>query len=365
MGYQPLEHNTPFIAELLDQCRRKANDIAVLFIANRRRHIQPTEQNVRLKLLERASSDEKIDLHIRRLQDFGVKVYLFEHDQAFVQRLMCEGKDSIPEKIRIVYQNGLSVSGIQSRCFISTFCEQSGIPIMNSPSSARAIVWNKFNYSMMLDAAGVPVPQTWLFDPVKGWVGGRCPEPGQLVISKSNHEALALGVEEASMFSYEPGMDRRLLEQSTSLDQSIAVQEFIPGEEVYVTVLEADRVLVAKPVVLEVNGRKIDDFGFLTYSNNRGSEALRFINFTPSQPAITKRIMDVAARAFEIIGLSGLGRLDFRLTKTGKFYLFDAAEVPSLSDYHATSTSLVASGIDVADVIPVVLACNMKMKHLI
>ncbi len=282
-----------------------------------------------------------------------------------MKEILNQKKYNVSEGIRIVYQNGLSGSGIISRCLISAFCEKYQLPIMNSPSSARAIVWNKYNFSILLGALGVPVPQTWLYDAHKGWVGDEHPHLGQLVIAKLNYEALAFGIDEHSTFEYEKSADFRLKAQSISLDQPIIVQEFIPGQEIYITVIKSDKIFLSKPVLLSIEGKMLDGFDYLTFNKNRGNFAVEFEEFRPKNRHISDRMLDVAGRAFELIGLSGLGRFDFRLTNTGRFFLFDVAEVPSLSEYHATSRSLVASGLSNNDIIPTILSCNLIEKGLI
>ena len=123
--------------------------------------------------------------------------------------------------------------------------------------------------------------------------------------------------------------------------QPLTVQEFIAGFEIEVPVFDAGNPQTLAVIGIELNGRRNLAEQILTY-NQVFSDSYGFYNFADENAAIANEAMAIARKAFSGLGLSGIGRIDFRITADGRPFIMEANCKPHVTRHsgfmHALQT---------------------------
>lgn len=333
------------------------DDLHVHLILNRQSSIPNIPENEKVKLYLRGLSEAKSADLITRFESENIEVSLYDGDLDFIERVINRGRFT-RKKYEFVYQAGVSKGGSAQRCLIPTFCSHFGLKAMNSDASSRALIWHKYIGGKVLEHFEINTPKSYLYHPKKGWKMGETPAEGMKVIAKSTYEAYAVGVDDESVFNFSYLMEEKLADMSRSLGQPITVQEFIPGEEVYIPVLELDQPLALPPQRLCISGIPVTDNKILKFMDNV-NKSTSFSSYEPYDTELTNKLKNIAVKAFHALHQSGISRVDVRVTDQGKVYIIDQAEVPSLSRHHAFNKGFLEAGGAESQLVPMIIASNI------
>lgn len=350
----------------VERARDIAPAVTVFLVTNQVDPSQPTSDAYRRWYQRRMVTDRKASFVHDGFRDLGCEIVVFESDLDFIRFIQCDFARKA-NRTYLAYEIGLSGFGAAERTLVPTFCRRYGLHSMNSAGSARVLAWHKGHSAAILAHHGVPVPRTWVFSTETGWINDGRPPPGRKVVAKSTYSAMAVGVSDRSVFFYEEREDERLAAIEREMGEPVTVQDFVPGEEIYLTLLETEALMALPPVALSLrDGTSLRDTA-LTFERNQGDRMLAFtpFSFDEERCGCRARMIGAAATAFRILEFAVIGRFDFRLTETGDLFLFDIAETPSLSDYHATARSCVALGLDYGEIPGVLVALNLMRYGLV
>jgi D-alanine-D-alanine ligase-like ATP-grasp enzyme len=309
-------------------------------IANFESAVRQTSRDDRAFIAARADSEAKLNIAILRLKELGMSVSLYQSDADFLAGVSVD-QVSWAKPIQLAY-SGTKYSVIDGvRCLTPILCELRSIACTNSGVMGRALGWNKFVSTRVLEASGVPTPKSWHYRLDQGWKADSPPSPGMDLIIKNNTEAWGLGVSDEPVLRNASINDveakcREIL-GATGL-RDVIVQEFIEGPEVYTPVfrLGAD-FLVFRPVQIFIDDSMWSEGKPIGMNLNRRQKH----NFRPlADESLESNIASLAARAMDELEIDILSRMDFRIDGAGVPRLFDMAEVPGLSQNHAVGQSL-------------------------
>lgn len=117
------------------------------------------------------------------------------------------------------------------------------------------------------------------------------------------------------------------LKEAFSYEGKVLVEEYIKGRELTDCVIEG----VALPTV-EIIPRQ----GFYDYKNKYQAGATEEICPAPIGDEATKKVQELAVKAYKALGIKTYARMDFILTEDGEIYCLEANTLPGM-----TPTSLV------------------------
>ncbi|MGV3653341.1 MAG: D-alanine--D-alanine ligase [Noviherbaspirillum sp.] len=185
--------------------------------------------------------------------------------------------------------------------------EQLGIPYTGSGVMASAIGMDKVMTKRIWLSHGLPTPAFAVLEAQGSGpreLGDAARRLGLPLMLKAPHEGSTIGIAKVTS---EDG-----LEQGFSLcaryDAQVLAEQFISGRELTVPVLGAGRAARALPVV-EIRA----PHGNYDYEHKYFSDATEYLCPAPLDAALTARIQDLAVRAYNALGCSGWGRVDFML----------------------------------------------------
>lgn len=121
------------------------------------------------------------------------------------------------------------------------------------------------------------------------------------------------------------------LEEALRYDAKAIVEEFVPGRELTVTVMEEKGLPFALPAV-EI----VPTSGFYSYESKYTPGATEYLVPAPLENSVAREMARVAVEAHRCLGCRVYSRVDFRLDPEGRLFVLEANTAPGM-----TATSLV------------------------
>lgn len=204
-------------------------------------------------------------------------------------------------------------------------------------------IGDKWEMKKKLAAAGVRIPEWRIIENRNGKIeirGLNWP-----VIVKPVLEHCSIGLSQESVVEDEKKLRAQVIKLIEEFKQPVLVEEFIPGDEFQVTVLERDgEIRVLPPARIDYKkGRK--DWPLLSFEA-RWDEKLPDeedpsgdIYVPVIDNALWRQIEGECKKAFIGCGLAGYGRADMR-EKDGKIYMLEMNSNPGLEDHYSYGMAL-------------------------
>ncbi len=206
------------------------------------------------------------------------------------------------------------------------------MPYTGSGVLGSALAMDKLRSKYVWSAAGIPTPEYLVLDP------GVDPNKvvaklGLPVFVKPVREGSSLGIGKAKTVS-----DLMAAwETAAKYDDKVIAERFIDGAELTCGIL-GDQVL---PLI------KIEtDREFYDYEAKYIVDSTRYLCPCGLPADRESEIQGLARRAFEALGCSGWGRVDFMLDKAGRAYALEANTVPGMTDHSLVPKAAKQAGVD-------------------
>jgi len=206
-----------------------------------------------------------------------------------------------------------------------------GLPYTGSGVLGSALAMDKLRTKFLWSAAGIPTPpyEVLAKDTDFSQVAARLGLP---LFVKPSREGSSLGVAKVKSV---PDL-KRAWEMAAKLDDCVLAERGIDGAEVTCAVL-GSQVL---PLIRIETATEFYDYEAkylrddTTYRCPSGLDA-----------AVEKKIQTLALRAFESLGCSGWGRVDFMVDRSNVPYVLEVNTVPGMTDHSLVPKAAAAAGI--------------------
>ena len=270
---------------------------------------------------------------------------VFGPRKAFIQRIA--GYKTLGVDIVL---NGLH-GGTGEDGTIQAVMDYVGIPYTGSGAAACALAMDKHRSRMLVEACGVPVPEERFF-----WRTGTDnqtiirtvrEEFALPVVVKPNTQGSSVGL---TVVSKQADLEDALT-KAFGLDDYILVQEYIAGAEITVAVLEGEGALP----VLEIRPKS----GLYDYFHKYQSGASEYIVPAPLDPPVAGAIGGAAEKAFDVLGCRVYGRVDFRLSRDGRFYFLEMNTLPGMTALSLVPKAAGAKGITYNELVSRILRLSL------
>jgi D-alanine-D-alanine ligase len=204
---------------------------------------------------------------------------------------------------------------------LQALLDLAGVPYTGSGMLASALAMDKAKAKTMFRAAGIPTPRGVLLPDAREAV-----DPDGLggfpLVVKPNTQGSSVGVHIVDG----PDALHQGLEDAFGYG-AVLVEEYIPGREVTVAVLNGKALPVVE-IILES--------GFYDYRHKYTKGQTRYEVPAKLEPALAREAARLGELAFGVLGCAGVARVDFRLTEEGNFFCLEVNTIPGM-----TETSLV------------------------
>ena len=351
--------------DVLQRLQVRAKDVAIFLVYDRPDRAIDRPELDRTYFIERCLSDQQLDSIMSSLREVGCYVELYPSEVALAEALVAGEHAKIGKPIQLVY-NGIEGGigdetgfGPGRKAMIPALCDAFDVICANSNAYACALGRHKYHYTQILRAHGLPVPEMWHYEFESGWVLGRRPTNGLKVIAKSTYESWSVGVTDTSVFVVDQTIDDRVRDISEHIGQSVSVQVFEAGAELCAPVITASPHVLAPPVVgTFLKRRPNDPEAVMTIDDNLAAGGVKHFPYdAPDQ--VCRNAAELAAKCCRALGISGLGRVDMRLTKDEQLFAFDVGVSPGITAKGSSAAAFMSLGYSYDDFVRIVFGSNL------
>ncbi len=217
----------------------------------------------------------------------------------------------------------------------------------------------------LVKECGVKVPRFWPV-PREKYTNLSLVE-GFPVIVKSRTEDASCGISQASVVKNSTDLVERIERVWHSVGTDAIVEEYISGQEIYVGVLGNEK-LKALPVWELKFGEKNTEILPIATDRVKWSHSYRKKHKIKSGPAtlpekIKEELHEAALKIYKALGLSGYGRVDFRVTKDHEIYFIEANANPHLAEDEDFAESAKAAGIAYPELLTKIITLGTKWER--
>jgi D-alanine-D-alanine ligase len=273
------------------------------------------------------------------LRSAGCEVVVLDADAHLLPRLAAER----PDVVWPVLHGAIGEDGA-----LRDVLDVLGLPYVGSGPAACRLAWDKPIAQSVVAAAGVTVPASVALPQATFRDLGAQPVlaaaadwAGFPLVVKPSRGGSALGVGVVG----DPRELARAVVDAFAYGDTALVQQFVPGVEVAVSVLELDgrpRVLPAVEIVA--------DSGSYDYTARYTAGATEF--FVPARPSadVAEQVAKTALRCHEALGLRHLSRIDLIVTDSGDPVFLEANAAPGMTETSLLPQAVAAAGLELDEV---------------
>jgi D-alanine-D-alanine ligase len=170
------------------------------------------------------------------------------------------------------------------------------------------------------------------------------------LIVKSLTADSSLGISRASLVRDNEHLGERVRFIHERIASDAIVEEFVPGREVYVSLLGNERVTTLPPNELVVEKLDPRDELIVTekLKHDVRYQASRGVEVVPAQlePETRARLLHQSKRIYKLLHLDGYARIDWRLREDGELFFLEANPNPEIARGEEFADSAKAAGIE-------------------
>lgn len=229
--------------------------------------------------------------------------------------------------------------------------EMMGIPYTGSGVMAAAVTMDKVATKRFFMAEGIPTPKAHTYFRYefkkRDLTGEILQEFSVPVVVKASSQGSSIGVvivEKAEELE-------AALSEAFKYDREVLVEEFIKGRELTVAVWGNEEKQEALPIIeiATVTGR-------YDYVTKYKVGASTHIIPAPLPEEVTKKVKEIAIRAFAVCGCSGMARVDFMLGEDNQPYVIEVNTIPGMTETSLVPDAGRAAGIEFPELCARILA---------
>lgn len=223
--------------------------------------------------------------------------------------------------------------------------ETLGLPYTGSGVLASALAMDKRRTKRLWQGEGLPTPP-FAIATVASELEAAAEQVGFPMIVKPSREGSSIGMSRVDDID---GLETAWSE-AARLDEQVLLERWVDGPEYTAAILDG-RVL---PMIrLETPNT------FYDYAAKYESDSTQYHCPAGLDEAAEARFADLCRRAFEAVGASGWGRVDFMVDGDGKPWLLEVNTIPGMTDHSLVPMAAKAVGIDFQGLVGRILAATI------
>jgi D-alanine-D-alanine ligase len=326
-------YNNKFIESLSNFKIRKEEiqDLEVIILSNTINKTKKTKykcQNANNNEFFKYNEFKEI---VMKIQNEFTFVYPFFNELEFIHEILNKNERT---NDFIVYN--LSRNGIKEgkKALIPAFCDLLDIKYTGSNAFVTSLARNKYVFSSLLKQHNICVPKSYLYLKDGGWYNSEKPSIGDKLIVKFVCESASIGIDQNNIFYYDKSKDEML--NSILIKNNITqllVQEFISGYECEVPVIIGEDIYPLGVVGISINTFTNLSDHILTSTISDNNEYEFYLLSNEKENALIENILNTTRKVVQLLGMSDIARIDFRISDDNKYYVTDIAASPYTTEH--------------------------------
>ncbi|MFO0970331.1 MAG: hypothetical protein U0793_32685 [Gemmataceae bacterium] len=248
---------------------------------------------------------------------FTPKLFSLARDPVPLLRELDEDR---PDVVVNLFEGNLDNTETES--YVCGLLEWKEVPFTGSPMRALALCRAKHQANSLLRGGGLPTAPSLVVDSLPA---PRCPLTFP-VIAKLACQDASVGMDHKSVCSNQAELTERLRFLLKTYGPPVLVEEYIRGREFNVTLVEMPKLACLPPAEILFPPERPGQWSILTYKGKWAPGDPEYDDTPPHCPAdvsprLTKRLNELATRAFRLLGCRDYARVDFRVRGQEPFIL--------------------------------------------
>ena len=230
--------------------------------------------------------------------------------------------------VDIVFNISEGMTGRNRESQVPILLEMAGIPFVGADALSLGISLDKVMAKKVFSADGIPSPRSVEIksaDEVKNLGHLKFP-----LFVKPRFEGSSKGLSEASRVENAEDLRKQVEHIINTYKQPALVEEFIRGEEFTVAIIGNDPPRVMPIVQIKIEGQLNLKDKFYTFGHIK-DDKVEYVRPAQVNPALAKRLNELALKTYNAIECLDFGRVDFRVDEKGNPYVLEINPLPSLS----------------------------------
>jgi D-alanine-D-alanine ligase len=234
----------------------------------------------------------------------------------------------------LIFNTAEGRPGRAREAFYPALFEELGFPYTGSDAYVLTVTLDKWLTKQVLSTHGVDSPRSRLFTADSFKRAGEAAALGLAfpVIVKPNFEGSSIGIGDDSVCRDGKQLLKQLDRMVEAFPSGVLVEEFIPGSDISVPMLEGmgeEGVLAPVEFVIEPAARgRYNLWDYELKHAGVGKVQARCPAELPRD--VAARVRGIAKAILRTLGLRDLGRVDFRLAEDGRIYFLEVNALPNL-----------------------------------
>jgi D-alanine-D-alanine ligase len=230
--------------------------------------------------------------------------------------------------VDIVFNISEGISGRNRESQVPILLEMLDIPFVGSDALTLGLTLDKIMAKKVFIGEKIPTPKFFEIKNVEALI-----DTDHLkfpLIVKPRCEGSSKGLSENSRVENKEELKKQAEYIIQTYKQPALVEEFIAGQEFMVAVIGNDPPQPMPIVQIKIDGHLKLNNRFYTFARIT-SNRLEYICPARISQELSKRISDLAVRAYNAVECRDFGRVDFRVDNEGNPYVLEINPLPSLS----------------------------------
>lgn len=352
----PLE----LIQSVVSATRKSADQTELLYVTNLIEGDIAEYDSDGLSMSSQYYKESETSALIRAFETIGFSVRPFYNEVDFIKWTSDQTPLGSADRWRLVVTTAEGGHGEGRRALIPSFCNLVGLPCWNSPAHGSSLARHKFHANKVLSSCGIRVPEIWSYSlQQKAWLNDARPEVGQKVILKPAWESGSKGVDDDSVMIVANDFEKLVAERAGKFGQPCVVQEFKTGYEVGAPIIALPQTLAAGLIGFSDGDNQRYGARARTFEDEKIKKTAGNFVFNQISELQQERAMLAAERAFNILSMRTLGRIDMRIDEDGEPWIFDTNESPPPLPRSSFVRLFESLGLTYHDVLALMIGVNM------
>lgn len=296
--------------------------------------------------IDPAQKTQKNYLESHSLEEFKEVKYANDKKPKHVN-ILFDNINEIKDKIKpdIVF-NGLH-GGYGEDGLIQDLFDRMKIAYTGSGALSSKIAMNKHVSKQIMRDEGVPTARWQLITSSKTNVHDLVDDLGLPMVIKPNNGGSSVGLSIVK----DKSEIIPALKLALKYDKHAIVEEFIPGREITVSILD-----VKTYPIIEIKPKS----GVYDYESKYTKGKTEYIVPAEIDSGIAMQIHLNALRCFEALGMSVYGRIDYRLTKDNAYYCLEGNTLPGMTDTSLVPKSVAKEDLSFTELVEKILNLSLE-----
>jgi D-alanine-D-alanine ligase len=238
-----------------------------------------------------------------------------------------------------------------------------GFPLTGCPALALGLTRYKYMSASLLAGAGIPIPgNTAILETVRSVDQHKWQFP---IIVQPSQEHAGIGLDRHSVVRSKKALRLKVREILRTYKQPALAQRFLPGREFNIGIVGGNRMRVLPLAEVDYTTLPTEIPPIMSYAAKWVETSTEYQNtkvVCPAEvdPELTRRIGDVALRAFRAVGGRGYGRVDLRLDEFGQPCVLEVNCNPCLDEGMGLARSAEKAGIPYPKLLEMILRAALE-----